>query len=183
MNSPIKHTMHTQRGLTLVELLVSLAVFSILVAIAAPNFQSMTTGNKLTTYINQLSSDLALARSEAITRNTNVHVVVGDTTLTGVGPAGGTNWLTGWQVVTLNTVTGDLTPPLKTADPIPASASISITPTPGTIVITYRGDGTVSTGTVNFLFCDTTLPTGAPGKSLDIGTAGRVSIDSSDPCP
>ncbi|MEJ2621510.1 MAG: GspH/FimT family pseudopilin [Candidatus Thiodiazotropha sp.] len=54
------------KGFTLVELVMALAIGSILVAIAIPSYESMTERNAVSTTSNELLSALLLARSEAI---------------------------------------------------------------------------------------------------------------------
>lgn len=57
------------RGFTLIELMVTLTVAIILVAIAVPNFTYVTVSTRLTTIANEIVSAVTVARSEAIKRN------------------------------------------------------------------------------------------------------------------
>ncbi|MDA1106964.1 MAG: GspH/FimT family pseudopilin [Proteobacteria bacterium] len=61
-------------GFTLVELMVTVAVTGILLAIAVPAFQSTLDKRRLVGAAEQLYADLQYARSEAIKRNTSVYV-------------------------------------------------------------------------------------------------------------
>lgn len=63
-----------RRGFTLVELLVVLAVGSILLAIAIPGYAFLVNASRLATVTNDLVTVLHLARSEAIKRGTRVTV-------------------------------------------------------------------------------------------------------------
>jgi type IV fimbrial biogenesis protein FimT len=56
-------------GFTLAELLISLAVMAILLALAVPAFSEVMVSSRLTTLANGFLSNLYLARSEAIKRN------------------------------------------------------------------------------------------------------------------
>lgn len=88
-----------RRGFTLVELLVVLAVGSILLAIAVPSYAFMVNANRLAAVTNDLVTALHLARSEAIKRGTRVTVCkTGDAMA--VSPACSTtaNWQDGWLV-------------------------------------------------------------------------------------
>lgn len=67
---------HTSRpgGFTLVELLVTLAVLAILLALAVPSFNDLIDRSRLTSAADTLYADLQFARSEAIRNNQNVVV-------------------------------------------------------------------------------------------------------------
>ncbi len=79
-------------GFTLIELMITLVVVIILVAIAAPSFNSMIRENRLTTQANNLLGSLQLAKSEAIRRGVQVTIIRQSNTA-GV-------WHEGWQVFT-----------------------------------------------------------------------------------
>jgi type IV fimbrial biogenesis protein FimT len=74
-------------GFTLVELMTAVSVLTVLAAIAAPNLRSFSAGQSVKALAGDLTSDLMLARSEALKRNANV-------TLTPTG----TDWKAGWTV-------------------------------------------------------------------------------------
>jgi type IV fimbrial biogenesis protein FimT len=57
------------RGFTLTELMVTVAIASILVAMAVPSFRGLTISNALTTAANDVVGALNLAKTEAIKRN------------------------------------------------------------------------------------------------------------------
>lgn len=61
-------------GFTLVELLVAISVFSVLIAVAAPSFQSFTRDARQVTLYNKVANVMRLARSEAIKRSISVSV-------------------------------------------------------------------------------------------------------------
>jgi type IV fimbrial biogenesis protein FimT len=64
----------SQRGFTLIELMVTLAMVVILGMLAAPSFQQTIASSRLTTATNDLYTSLALARSEAIKQGERVTV-------------------------------------------------------------------------------------------------------------
>ncbi len=70
MNNPS----HRQRGFTLAETLMTLAVASITLSLAIPGLETLTRSNAQAVSVNQLVSSLHLARSEAVTRNARVTV-------------------------------------------------------------------------------------------------------------
>ncbi|WP_018410588.1 GspH/FimT family pseudopilin [Methyloversatilis thermotolerans] len=57
------------RGFTLLELMITVAILTVIAAFAAPSFQSLITGNRLTSEANELLAALGQARSEAIRLN------------------------------------------------------------------------------------------------------------------
>lgn len=57
--------MKTQQGLTLVELMITLAIATILVTMGVPAMGNMMDANRSAAYINQLSSALQMARHQA----------------------------------------------------------------------------------------------------------------------
>lgn len=61
-------------GVTLTELLITIAVLGILIALASPSYQGMLERNRLKEVVESLKADMQLARSEAIKRSTNVTV-------------------------------------------------------------------------------------------------------------
>lgn len=83
-----------QHGFTLVELMTTLAVFALLLAIMVPSYSDMTLGSKLRSQANDLVAGALLARSEAIKRNSVVRMCVSTDGASCI--AGG--WEQGWVV-------------------------------------------------------------------------------------
>lgn len=63
-----------EQGFSLIELLVVLAILSILLAVSLPNFQNMIENNRTNSQAKLFLTTLNLARSEAIKRGGNVAV-------------------------------------------------------------------------------------------------------------
>ncbi len=59
-------------GFTIIELMVTIAVASVLLSMAVPSFNQMVVGGRLTTQSNEMVAAISLARSEAIKRNASV---------------------------------------------------------------------------------------------------------------
>ena len=85
---------YRQRGLTLVELMVTLAVAIVLLAVGMPLFTGVAGSNRATTQANSLVAALKLARSEAVKRADVVTVCAGD----GSACGGAGDWANGWFV-------------------------------------------------------------------------------------
>lgn len=80
--------MPRQRGFTLVELMVTLAVVVVLTAIAVPSFRNLTLSNRLTTTANDVVAALNVAKMEAIKRNTDVQFCSNSTDSNGTDTLG-----------------------------------------------------------------------------------------------
>jgi type IV fimbrial biogenesis protein FimT len=82
-------------GFTIIELMITVALASILLAVAVPSFTQMIVGNRLTTQTNDMVAAISLARSEAIKRNANVTLCRAASNLTDCVTASGTwqNWV------------------------------------------------------------------------------------------
>lgn len=89
------------KGFTIVELVITVALLAVMLALAVPNFKSAFQRNALATTSNRIVNSMMLARSEAINRNTSVTMCnIFDATPL-VYPLSCTNdglWETGWRV-------------------------------------------------------------------------------------
>jgi len=94
---------HSQ-GFTLIELLITVAILGIVAVIAAPSLQNFVLNNRIRAQAAALTSSLAFARTEAITRSTRVVICPGTASeddLDGdlkICECGGENWESGWLV-------------------------------------------------------------------------------------
>jgi type IV fimbrial biogenesis protein FimT len=109
---------------TLVELVVTLAVSSILISVAAPSFSKMIATQRVKAAGTDLYIALSKARSEALKRNTSVIVT----------PLTSGHWESGWTIAELS----DSTQKTDDHDPI---RNIVIS---GPSEVTYRASGRVT---------------------------------------
>lgn len=96
------------RGLTLLELMIAVAIISILVGLAGPPFRDLVRNNRLSAQASDLQRALVLARAEAMTRATQVTLCASKNQETcGLS----TDWAQGWIVFVTETVVPATTPP------------------------------------------------------------------------
>ena len=95
----MKNDSYRNSGFTLIELMVTISVLAILLAIAVPNFQSFILNSRLTATTNDLASAFAVARSEAVKRATRV-TVCKSANPEAASPtcSAGASWQNGWIV-------------------------------------------------------------------------------------
>lgn len=93
-------------GFTLIEMLVTIAVASSLMAVAVPSFTSILRQNRMLTQVNAFSNDLNFARSEAMREGLTVSVCPSSN---GNSCAvGGASWKLGWIIFLDPTASGTL---------------------------------------------------------------------------
>lgn len=169
------------RGLTLIEVMVTMAVAVILITVAIPNFSGMMKSNKLTTTVNELVYALNIARSEAL-KTGGASVCTSDDQATCTA----STWDQGWIV--FNDLNGDCSVDagealVRVVEDLPP-APFKMANVQGVNCITYGANGFLTpAGTVaDFRFCDDR--TGAQaGRQINVLTTGRPSTDAYANCP
>jgi prepilin-type N-terminal cleavage/methylation domain-containing protein len=103
------------RGFTLIELMVTLAVLAVLVAIGTPAMADVIRNNRRTVLVNELLASLMLARANAA-RSGQPMVVCGVTDANANGAIDvaersctGVDWRTGWMIAAWNDADADST--------------------------------------------------------------------------
>lgn len=84
-----------QRGFTLTELMMTLAVLAVLVGIGVPSFREVALSSRLSSYANDFVASANLARGEAIKRNSRVGMCASSDGATCASSGG---WEQGWVV-------------------------------------------------------------------------------------
>ncbi len=89
----------SHRGLTLIELMITLVILGVTVAVATPAMQQLIHGSRLRTETSRLLDAVNLARSEAVLRNIPVTLCPSAMAVSGVAACGG-RFADGWIVFT-----------------------------------------------------------------------------------
>lgn len=156
-------------GLTLVEIMIALVVFSILIAMGLPSFAAWMQNVRIRTAAEGVLNGLQYARTEAVRRNTTVEF-----SLSGTGA--------GWTVQIPN-----VAPALQTRDDSEGGAAITLSPqTTGggvTTKATFNGLGSVmdnDDGSAHFdqVGVTSSISSGSEIRNLriSIGTGGSIKM-------
>lgn len=151
-----------QKGFTLVELMVTVAVMAILLGIAVPSFNDAMLGSKLTTYSNNFVASAALARSEALKRNVATTLCVSSN---GASCTAG-SWEAGWIVLSGATVIRQQSAAATGFKIIEATAKTSLTFQPA-------GVGATS---ATMKVCRATPTVGSQERSVTLSATGRAVV-------
>lgn len=92
-----------QAGFTLVELVITITIFTILLALAIPSFQGLIASTRVSTSTNDFLAALAQARSEAIRRGQRVTLCM---SANGAQCTNAGSWEQGWIIFTDGIPTG-----------------------------------------------------------------------------
>lgn len=110
-------------GFTLIEMVIVVAILSILAAAAAPSFSTLIATQRTRSAANDLHAALVKARSEALKRNTNVTL----------SPNVANDWQAGWQIL-------DPADATRKLEDHAAVSNIAIT---GPASVTYQSSGRI----------------------------------------
>jgi type IV fimbrial biogenesis protein FimT len=179
--------MNKAGGLTLLELMMTLAVAAILLTIGAPGYHSVIQNNRAATQINSLVSALNLARSEAVKRGSRVSICASSNQ---TSCSGSPDWATGWIVFTDNSgVDGSLDAGdslLRVADALTGSTALVVTSDADDSFLQYLQY--LSNGQINrdsSVTFSLTVPgcTGDNVRNVSISLPGRVRQLPATACP
>jgi type IV fimbrial biogenesis protein FimT len=168
------------RGFSLIEVMVAVAILVILSTLAAPSFRSMIANNRITAQANDLVSDLAAARSEAIKRPGSVSIC---------GSSDGLACDSHWSQGRLVFVDGDANGAvdggdeiLRVREALKGQTLVDAFPPVGTAAthyLSYSSSG-FSSASGTFTLCQS----GYIGRVITISQTGRVSSASTlSTCP
>lgn len=142
-----------ERGFTLIELMVTIVVLAIVLALAVPSFQSVVDGSRVRGTTSELITALNTARAHAINFRSSVTLA----------PQSGSNWNSGWR---LSFPTGSSR---ETEDfHAPEYTTVTLTQGASNLVFTARG---VIPGGRQFRVCSAK---GGDGRIVSISPFGQV---------
>ncbi len=141
-----------QRGLTLIELLATVAVLAILTGVGVPSFQNVMANQKQTAAVNSYVASFQQARMRAVAHSSQVILCP---SANGITCTGGLSWEHGWLIYDDNNRNrrhdaGETVVAVFTALPAGISATSSI----GRPQLVYRNDGSVSGSNLRVTLCD-----------------------------
>lgn len=165
-----------QRGYTLVDALMTLAVAAILTTTAVPSMHSVIAENRLATEVNQLVGALNLARSEAVKRGQRVVMCRSGNGLDCQATPG---WQEGWIVFADNN--GNLErDTAETISRVQGPLSDHTTITSGTRRrIVFQPLGTSGGTNATFTFCD--VGAAAKRRAVILSNTGRARFSHTGP--
>lgn len=138
-----------QHGFTLIELMVVVTIMVIIVSVATPSFRGLLQSQQVKSMAFDLTSDLLLARSEALKRNANVALV-----------RTGTDWNNGWSTRAAGAL-------ISTRNK--GKYAVTVTDAPLTVVFDANGRVFFPTDTVRI-----TLESGSAKRCVELGVSGRA---------
>lgn len=142
---------YPQRGLTLIEMIITILVLGIFISIAVPSYKGFIAGQRVKTVAFNLGAAMRYARSEAIKRGANV-------TLSATSGA----WANGWTVQSGTII-------LNTQEAL--SSSVTVTGVGGITSLTYQRSGRVSVAPkIQIDATDSSL--GIPSRCISIELSG-----------
>ncbi len=141
------------RGFTLVEMMTVVSILAVLLGIVAPSFSGFLASQQAKALTYDLTSDLMLARNEALKRNASVTVTA----------ANAGDWTQGWTVATAAA-------PVTQLDHRNAAAqAVSISGAPTAITFDPNGRVSAPLGSVRM-----TIGGGSNLRCLQLDPSGRV---------
>jgi len=169
-------TISVVRGFTLIELMVTIAVMAILLAVAIPSFNDVLLGNKLTAHANNLVASTFIARSEAIKRNVAVTLCASSD---GANCATSGGWEQGWIVAckTTDNASCDSIGPgwIVLQRQQAASSGLKISESGANLSLSFSPTA-VGTTQAALTVCRATPTVGGQERVVDISATGRATV-------
>ena len=144
---------HTATGFTIIELMLTMVVLGVMLAIGMPSLVGIMDSQRVKTAASDLHVSLTLARSESIKRNATVQVV----------PVSAADWSQGWSVTAGASV-------LLVQD-----AYRNVTFTGPAAAVAYVGTGRINGAAVAFFIRSANAPQ-VSARCVQVEPSGRPSV-------
>jgi len=165
--------MKNRKGFTLIELMVTLSVAAILIAVAVPSFGSLISNNRISSSVSAFNQTLNLARSEAVRRGTVVSVCRSDDQITCTNTPWNQGWLV-WVDPDNDRVLDNAEVTIRVQGAL--STVISMVQAPAATPFSYNPNGflNIAPGEVfTFDVCDSAR-TGETGRQIRVPAVGKT---------
>jgi type IV fimbrial biogenesis protein FimT len=168
-------------GFTLIELMLTISIAAVLMAVGIPAMQDVIINNRIVTEANELVTHISLARSEAIKRNRAIVICI-SADPNAVSPAcGGTSqdWSSGWITFVDDNGNnahnaGELI--LRVGNALSGNTTIKAD-TEGATFIGFNGDGSRNRNLLNLRIAICAGSDEASGRELVIDSLGRSTMN------
>ena len=184
--------MHKNHGFTLLEVIVVVAIVSVLITLAAPSLKFLIQSNAMSSTVNTFLSDMRYARNESIKRSGNVVLCRSDApesvnpSCDGGGGPGGNGWVSGWIVfhdLDSNGARAATEPILRAQSPITSVDSIVESGTPvNKFRFTATGRLGLSSATSMQFGGSNFINTAQRMVCVNLGGRGRIAGDGLSAC-
>lgn len=159
--------MQTQRGMTLIELMITILIVAVIGGYAVPNYLSFNRNKAIEAYADKLSDNIKLAQSEAAALHQSVTVCARSAN-NGLSCDSGNNWSNGYLVASLN---GGSIDTILASQAAPSNGVTLMNPGQAPLVFNSNGSMGSSTGfTVYAPSCS-----GAHQITINISAGGNIS--------
>lgn len=181
LNTPFVKIGKYEAGFTLVELVITLTIAGILIAVAAPAMQTFILDQRLTTQANDFIADLSLSRSESIRRASNVVICKQGGSVSSPSCSTSAAWEAGWVVFVDADSDGTLDSNetvLRIRQSLDGSNTLTATSGTNNLIFSSTGLTTLSSGAeVAMRLCDSRGASKA--VTVWVNFTGRARIDRS----